>query len=208
MIAGPRIKTDAGPAAVAVGNLLGTGSPTSPWPTAAPTTSRSSPGVGDGFFNDHRGGEDLPGRPGPQRAVPGRLQRPGHRHRGAERRVELDLADRPDRAVSQTIDAGGREPTSRVRGRLHRQRLHRPGGGRQRRRPVGAVHRRRRRPEPEPDDHQRRRCPSPTWLSFAGVTDGVLSFYASTAGREAATLLAFNLNPEAAPAGSGYGPGS
>ncbi len=50
-------------------------------------------------------------------------------------------------------------------------------------------------------------APTPTGLSFAGVTDGVLSFYASTAGREAATALAFNLNPEAAPTGSGAGPG-
>ncbi len=49
--------------------------------------------------------------------------------------------------------------------------------------------------------------PEPTGLSFAGVSDGVLSFYASTAGREAATALAFNLAPEAAPADSGSGPG-
>ena len=38
--------------------------------------------------------------------------------------------------------------------------------------------------------------PSPTRLSFAGVSDGVLSFYAATAGREAASLLAFNLNDQ------------
>ena len=54
-------------------------------------------------------------------------------------------------------------------------------------------------------------APAPTGLSFAGVSDGVLSFYASTAGREAATALAFNLNPQESeagtPAGSGSGPG-
>jgi len=38
--------------------------------------------------------------------------------------------------------------------------------------------------------------PSPTSLSFAGVSGGVLSFYAATAGREAAALLAFNLNQQ------------
>jgi hypothetical protein len=38
--------------------------------------------------------------------------------------------------------------------------------------------------------------PSPTSLSFAGVSGGVLSFYAATAGREAASLLAFNLNQQ------------
>ena len=37
--------------------------------------------------------------------------------------------------------------------------------------------------------------PEPTGLSFAGVSDGTLSFYASTAGREAATALAFALEP-------------
>jgi hypothetical protein len=42
--------------------------------------------------------------------------------------------------------------------------------------------------------------PSPTSLSFAGVSGGVLSFYAASAGREAASLLAFNLNqPESQP---------
>ena len=35
--------------------------------------------------------------------------------------------------------------------------------------------------------------PNPTGLSFAGVSAGELSFYVSTAGREAATELAFNL---------------
>ena len=36
-------------------------------------------------------------------------------------------------------------------------------------------------------------APNPTGLSFAGVSDGLLSFYVSTAGREAAMNLAFNL---------------
>jgi len=38
--------------------------------------------------------------------------------------------------------------------------------------------------------------PSPTSLSFAELSGGVLSFYAATAGREAASLLAFNLNQQ------------
>jgi hypothetical protein len=37
-------------------------------------------------------------------------------------------------------------------------------------------------------------APNPTGLSFAGVSDGLLSFYVSTAGREAAMNLAFDLN--------------
>jgi hypothetical protein len=48
--------------------------------------------------------------------------------------------------------------------------------------------------------------PSPTSLSFAGVSGGVLSFYAATAGREAASLLAFNLNQQqGSDTGSGTG---
>ena len=35
--------------------------------------------------------------------------------------------------------------------------------------------------------------PNPTALSFGGVSDGLLSFYVSTAGHEAATNLTFNL---------------
>ena len=46
------------------------------------------------------------------------------------------------------------------------------------------------------------RAPSPTSLSFAGVSDGLLSFYVSTAGREAAMNLAFNLEGGAGEAGS------
>ncbi len=37
-------------------------------------------------------------------------------------------------------------------------------------------------------------APNPTSLSFAGVSDGQLSFYVSTAGHEAAMNLAFNLD--------------
>ncbi len=47
--------------------------------------------------------------------------------------------------------------------------------------------------------------PSPTSLSFAGVSGGFLSFYAATAGREAATSLAFDLNQQQ---GSGSDTGS
>ena len=36
-------------------------------------------------------------------------------------------------------------------------------------------------------------------MSFAGVSDGLLSFYVSTAGREAASNLGFNLEAGASP---------
>ena len=62
------------------------------------------------------------------------------------------------------------------------------------------------RPEPEPDDHQPGGARARPALSFAGVSDGVLSFYASTAGREAATALAFNLSSRGRPGRLGIGP--
>ena len=43
-------------------------------------------------------------------------------------------------------------------------------------------------------------APNPTGLSFAGVSDGLLSFYVSTAGHEAALSLAFDL--DAGPGGA------
>ena len=46
-------------------------------------------------------------------------------------------------------------------------------------------------------------APNPTALSFAGVSDGLLSFYVSTAGHEAATNLAFNLERGRRPEGPG-----
>src|SRR5262249_7212236 len=46
-------------------------------------------------------------------------------------------------------------------------------------------------------------APNPTSLSFAGVSDGLLNFYVSTAGREAAMNLAFDLS-----GGAGSEPGS
>ncbi len=48
-------------------------------------------------------------------------------------------------------------------------------------------------------------APNPTALSFGGVTDGLLSFYVSTAGHEAATNLTFDLSgsPESSEGGGG-----
>ena len=49
--------------------------------------------------------------------------------------------------------------------------------------------------------------PSPTSLSFAGLSGGVLSFYAATAGREAASLLSFNLDAQSTSTPAGQLPG-
>ena len=94
---GPRIKTDAGPVAVAVGDILGTGKPDLAVANQQANNVQVFPGVGGGFFDD-QAPDDLRRRPGAQRAVPGQLRRLGHRDRDAQLRVEHDLADRPGRA--------------------------------------------------------------------------------------------------------------
>ncbi len=47
--------------------------------------------------------------------------------------------------------------------------------------------------------------PNPTAMSFGGVENGVLSFYVSTAGHEAALEMAFNLDGGATVVGAGFG---
>ena len=49
-------------------------------------------------------------------------------------------------------------------------------------------------------------APNPTAVSFGGVTDGVLSFYVSTAGHDAALEMAFDLSSSAAIIGPGTAP--
>ena len=86
LIPGPRIKTDAGPVAVAVGNILGTGQQDLAVANQQANNVQVFPGVGGGFFGQNA--DDLRRRPGARRALPGQLQRVGHADRGAERRVE------------------------------------------------------------------------------------------------------------------------
>ena len=49
-------------------------------------------------------------------------------------------------------------------------------------------------------------APNPTAVSFGGVTDGVLSFYVSTAGHESALEMSFDLSSSAAIIGPGTAP--
>ena len=97
LIPGPRIKTDAGPVAVAVGDLLGGGQPDLAVANSRPTTSRSSPASAAGSSTTSRKRPDLRGRPGAQRAVPGQLQRLGPGIGHAQRRLEQWHADHRDR---------------------------------------------------------------------------------------------------------------
>ena len=111
LVPGPRIKTDAGPVAVAVGNILGTGQLDLAVANQQANNVQVFPGVGGGFFSPEC--HNLRRRPGARRTVPGQLQRLGHADRRAQRRLEHDLADRPSTGgVTQTIPTGGVRPTS------------------------------------------------------------------------------------------------
>ena len=147
MISGPRIQTDAGPVAVAVGNLLGGTQPDLAVANSGADNVQVFPGVGGGFFNDQpQAVKTYRGRPGAPAGcswATSTARAPGSRH--AQRRVEHGTL------ISARLGQPGadvrhrrRSADDRVRGRLHRQRVHRPGGGQQRRRPPGAVDGRRR----------------------------------------------------------------
>ena len=73
---GPRIKTDAGPVAVAVGNILGTGKPDLAVANQQANNVQVFPGVGGGFFGQNATTYAV--GQAPERAVPGQLQRLGH----------------------------------------------------------------------------------------------------------------------------------
>ncbi len=138
MIPGPRIQTDAGPVAMVVGNLLGGTQTDLAVANSGADNVQIFPGVGGGFFNDQpQATKTYARRPGPSLAVPGQFQRLGQGlatlNAGSN---DGTLISDPGSAnpVIQTFRNRRQFADLRLRGRLHRQRLHRPGGGQQRRR--------------------------------------------------------------------------
>jgi len=196
LIPGPRIQTDAGPVATVVGNLLG-GSQTD----LAVANSQADdvqvfPGVGGGFFNDQpQATKTFPVGQDPAALFLGNFSGLGlglaTLNAGSDNGTLISDPGSPN-PVTQSFATGGERPTTGFAGDFtgngftdlvvgnngdgHLALL--LGGTEglslsQTQVSAGA--------------------PSPTGLSFAGVSNGVLSFYVSTAGREAALSLAFNL---------------
>ena len=171
-------------------------SPTSPSPTSRPTTSRSSPASAAGSSRPDP--DDLRRRPGAQRrcswatstarALGIATLNAGSNTIsliGPERRDPDDPHRRPaaDAPASRATSPAAGSPTwwsATAATAGSRCSPAAPGGLSLSQSTTSAA------------------VPSPTSLSFAGVSDGVLSFYAATAGREAASLLAFNLNDQGA----------
>ena len=87
LIPGPRVQTEAGPVALAVGDLLGSGQTDLAVANSGADNVQVFPGVGGGFFKDQSRHHGDPGRRGSVLAVPGQFRAgPGIGH--AQSRVE------------------------------------------------------------------------------------------------------------------------
>jgi hypothetical protein len=187
---GPRIKTDAGPVAVAVGPFLGNGQVDLAVANQQANNVQVFPGLGGGYFND-TAPVTYPVGQSPSGLFAGNFTGSG---------LSLATLNAGSSTISligptgviQTIGAGGLRPVSGFAGDFNGNGftdlvVGDNGNGR-----IALF-------AGSPDGLTLSQTitsedvPSPTSLSFAGVADGVLSFYAGTEGREAATLLAFNL---------------
>jgi hypothetical protein len=196
MIPGARVHTDAGPVALVVGNLLGGTQPDLAVANSGANNVQVFPGVGSGFFNNQ-----------PQATRTYAVgQAPSSLFLGNFNGSGLGLATlnagsndgalisglNTARPVIQTFATGGASPTSGFAGDFTHDgftdlvvgnngdgHLALLSGG------AGGLTLSQTLVSPE--------APNPTSLSFAGVSDGLLSFYVSTAGREAALHLTFDL---------------
>ena len=207
LVPGPRIQTDAGPVATVVGNLLGGNQLDLAVANSGADNVQVFPSVGGGFFNDQ-----------PQATKTYSVgQDPAALFLGNFSGLGLGLAtlnagsdngsliSNPGSAnpVIQSFATGGNSPitgfagdfsgtgyTDLVVGNNGDGRLALLLGG------TGGLSLSQSLFSPA--------APNPTAVSFGGVSDGVLSFYVSTAGREAALQMTFDLDGE----GAILGPGS
>jgi hypothetical protein len=196
MTSGPRIQTDAGPVALAVGHLLGPTQTDLAVANSGADNVQIFPGVGGGFFNDQpKAVKTVPVGQAPSSLFLGDFNGLG------QGLATLNAASNDGTLISglnstspttQTFPTGGNSPTSGFAGDFtgdgfsdlvvgnngdgHLALLLGGAGGLSLSQTLVSAE-----------------APNPTSLSFAGVSDGQLSFYVSTAGREAAMNLAFNL---------------
>jgi hypothetical protein len=197
MISGPRVQTDAGPVAVAVGNLMGSTQTDLAVANSGADNVQIFPSVGSGFFNDQtKAVTTIPVGQAPSSLFLGNFNGLGQElatlNAGSNNGTLISGLNSAS-PVTRTFATGGDSPTSGFAGDFTGNGLtdlvvgnNGDGhlalllGG-----PSGlSLSQTLVSPE----------APNPTSLSFAGVSDGLLNFYVSTAGREAAMNLAFDLS--------------
>jgi len=195
LVPGPRISTDAGPVAVAVGNILGNGTQDLAVANQQADNVQVFTGVGSGFFTQTA--TTYPVGQAPDGLFLGDFSGSGTQIatlNGGSNTISLINPG----GATQTIPTDGVLPTSGfagdftgsgftdlVVGNTADGRIVLFLGGSEGLSLSQSF------TSPE--------VPSPTSLSFAGVSGGMIGFYAATAGREAASLLAFNLNQPEGP---------
>ncbi len=200
LIPGPRISTDAGPVAVAVGNILSNGTQDLAVANQQANNVQVFTGVGSGFFSQNA--RTYPVGQAPDGLFLGDFSGSGTQiatlNGGSN---SISLINPSAGGVTQTISTGGVYPSSGFAGNFTGNGytdlvVGNTADGRIALFTGGAEGLN------LSQSTTSAAVPSPTSLSFAGVSDGVLSFYAATAGREAASLLSFNLDAQATTAGN------
>jgi FG-GAP-like repeat len=197
MIPGPRVQTDAGPVAVAVGNLLGGTQTDLAVANSGADNVQIFPSVGGGFFNDQaQATKTYAVGQAPSSLFLGNFNGLG------QELATLNAGSNDGTLITglgsasprtQTFATGGDSPTSGFAGDFtgngftdlvvgnngdgHLALLLGGASGLSLSQTLTSAE-----------------APNPTGLSFAGVSGGLLSFYVSTAGRDAAMNLAFDLS--------------
>jgi hypothetical protein len=197
MISGARVQTDAGPVALAVGHLLGPTQTDLAVANSGADNVQIFPGIGGGFFNEQpQAVKTYAVGQAPSSLFLGNFSGSGlglaTLNAGSNNGTLIGNVGSPN-PVIQSFPTGGNSPTSGFAGDFTNNgftdlvvgnngdgQLALLLGG-----PSGLS---------LSQVLSSAEVPNPTALSFAGVSNGLLEFYVSTAGVEAAMNLAFDLN--------------
>ena len=207
LIPGPRIQTDAGPVATVVGRLLGGGQTDLAVANSQADDVQVFPGVGGGFFDDQpKATKTFSVGQAPAALFLGTFSGLGQGlatlNAGSSDGTLISNAASVNPSI-QSFATGGDSPTTGFAGNFSGSgytdlvvgnngdgRLALLVGG------AGGLS--------LSQSLTSTAAPNPTAVSFGGLNDGVLTFYVSTAGREAALEMTFDLGAT----GTSLGPGS
>ena len=209
MIPGPRIKTDAGPVALAVGDVLGGGQTDLAVANSQADNVQVFPSVGGGFFNDQPSAiKTFSTGQGPAALLLGDFNGPNlgiaTLNAGSNDGTLISSVGAADPLI-QSFATGGDSPTTGFAGDFtgngftdllvgnngdgHLALLLGGSDGLSLSQSLFSA-----------------TAPNPTAVSFAGISDGVLSFYVSTAGHDAALEMTFDLSSAGATVEPGLSP--